>query len=382
MTSGGALVTSSTGIRVTSRPREQWADNLRVVVVAGVIVAHTATGYLSDIAHWPYEELTSSVLWGTVLTFPAAAGALFGLGPLFLLAGWFSVRSLQHRGPVGFAGSRLVRLGLPVAAYALLVNPLANTVSDLPFADAHGFGYYVRIPEFGVMWFVVALLAFSLVYAALRQARPARPAGRTVSLGTLLVAAGAMIAVASYAVWQLWPWNSNALLGARLGEWPQGAVLFALGVHAGENGWLDDVPRSVSSRLTWVAGLGTVLTFGLFGVLEAVGTSEGVLNQASGPGTLLFAVLDGTVAVSLTLWFILWVRRRWPTHGPVLDKGARGSYATYLLHPLVLTTIMVILAPVPLPPELKFVVVSLLGVTACFTVGYAMTRVPGVSKIL
>jgi glucans biosynthesis protein C len=92
-------MTSSTGIRVTSRPREQWADNLRVLVVAGVIVAHTAGGCLSEIGDWPYQELTPSALWGTVLIFPVMAGALFGLGPLFLLAGWFSVRSLQHRGP-------------------------------------------------------------------------------------------------------------------------------------------------------------------------------------------------------------------------------------------------------------------------------------------
>lgn len=375
-------MTSSTGIRITSRPREQWADNLRVLVVAGVIVAHTGLGYLSDIADWPYHERTSSALWGIVLVFPLMAGALFGLGPLFLLAGWFAVRSLQHRGPGGFAGSRLVRLGVPVAVYVLLVNPLANTVSDLADEDPHGFGYYLRIPEFGVMWFVVALLVFSLAYAGLRQVRPARPAGKAIGLGVLLVVAGVTIAVASYGLWQVWPWNSNAFVVARLGEWPQAAVLFGLGVHAGENRWLDDVSRSVSSRLAWVAGLGTVLTFGLFGVLEALGATEPVLSQAAGLGTVIFALLDGTVAISLTLWFVLWIRRRWPTHGPVLGKAARGSYATYLLHPLVLTTVMVLFAPLPLPPEVKFVLVSLLGVAACFTVGYAVTRVPGVAKVL
>jgi glucans biosynthesis protein C len=275
-----------------------------------------------------------------------------------------------------------VRLGLPVAAYVLLVHPLTNTVSDLPFADAHGFGYYVRILDFGVMWFVVALLVFSLVYAGLREVRPAGPARNPVRLGVLLVVAGAGIAVASYAVWQVWPWNSDALFGSRLGEWPQGAVLFALGVHAGENGWLDDVPRSVSSRLALVAALGTFLAFGLFGLLVALGGAEEVVDHAAGIGTGLFALLDGVVAISLSLWFVLWIRRRWPTHGLLLGKAARGSYATYLLHPLVLTTIMVTLAPLPLPPELKFVLVSLLGVTACFTVGYALTRVPGVSRIL
>ncbi len=31
---------------VESRPREQWADNLRVAVIAGVIVLHAGAGLL------------------------------------------------------------------------------------------------------------------------------------------------------------------------------------------------------------------------------------------------------------------------------------------------------------------------------------------------
>jgi glucans biosynthesis protein C len=101
-------MTSSDAV-VTSRPRELWVDNLRVLVVAGVIVVHAATGYITGVADWYYDELTSSAVWSTALAFPAVAGALFGLGPLFLIAGWLSPRSLAHRGPGGFAGSRLLR---------------------------------------------------------------------------------------------------------------------------------------------------------------------------------------------------------------------------------------------------------------------------------
>jgi peptidoglycan/LPS O-acetylase OafA/YrhL len=75
-------------------------------------------------------------------------------------------------------------------------------------------------------------------------------------------------------------------------------------------------------------------------------------------------------------------RRRWPSHGPLLGKAARASYATYLIHPLVLTTIMVLLAPVALAPEIKFVLVAIAAVAACYLVGYALTRVPGISKVL
>ena len=36
--------------------RELWVDSLRVLLIAGVIVVHTATGYILDIAGWYYED--------------------------------------------------------------------------------------------------------------------------------------------------------------------------------------------------------------------------------------------------------------------------------------------------------------------------------------
>lgn len=100
--------------------RELWVDSLRVLVIAGVIVAHTATGYVVDIAGWYYDdERSTSDFWSTLVTIPAFFGAVFALGPLFVVAGWFSVRSIARRGPAGFERSRLLRLGVPVVVYVV-----------------------------------------------------------------------------------------------------------------------------------------------------------------------------------------------------------------------------------------------------------------------
>jgi len=64
-------------------------------------------------------------MWLVLLSGPALIGGAFALGPLFLLAGWFSARSLARRGPGGFARSRLLRLGVPLAVYVLLIDPLS-----------------------------------------------------------------------------------------------------------------------------------------------------------------------------------------------------------------------------------------------------------------
>ncbi len=69
-------------------------------------------------------------------------------------------------------------------------------------------------------------------------------------------------------------------------------------------------------------------------------------------------------------------------HGVMLGKAAQASYATYFIHPLVLTSVMVLFAWVALAPEIKFVLVAAAGVAVCFAAGHALTRVPGISKVL
>jgi surface polysaccharide O-acyltransferase-like enzyme len=362
---------------VERRPREQWADNLRVLVIAGVVVLHAATAYLTPIAGWYYEERTTSTVWLVLLSGPALLGATFALGPLFLLAGWFSARSLARRGPGGFAGSRLLRLGVPLVVYVVLIDPLTAYLGGgwrtVPLGT--------RPMEVSVLWFVAALLVFSLAYAALRRLRPA-PAPRRPLRAGVLAAAVAAIAVTSFALWQLWPANEVMFLNLRLGSWPQGAVLFALGVLGAEAGWLDALPSALARRLGWVAAAGVAGLVTLMVSLVVTRGADQALVMGADLPTMAFALLDGLIAVSGTLWFIAWLRGRWPSHGPLLGKAARASYATYVAHPLVLTAVMVAMAAVPLAPEIKFLLVAPAAVAACFAAGYALTRVPGLSKVL
>ena len=362
-----------------SRPREQWADNLRVAVIAGVIVMHTATSYVVDIGWYYDDELTTSGVWPMILSPPAMIGALFALGPLFLVAGWFSARSLAHRGPGGFVRSRLLRLGVPLLVFVLLIHPLTNYLGNLR-QEHRSFASYLATTEVGVMWFVAALLTFTVAYAALRCVRPAAQP-RPLRPG-LLAAAALAIAVSSFAVWQPWPVTGDTFLNLRWGEWPQGAVLFALGVHGAEAGWLEDFPPVLARRLGWVAAAGVAALMTLVLYLVLAGGEDQALTMGGVLPTMAFALLDGVIAVTGTLWFLSWLRRRWPAHGVVLGKAARASYATYFIHPLVLTSVMVLFAWVALAPEIKFVLVAAAGVAVCFTAGYALTRVPGISKVL
>jgi len=125
-------------------------------------------------------DRSTSKVWSTALV-PAWILPGYALGPLFLVAGWFSARSLAHKGAGAFARARLLRLGVPLIIFIFLINPLASYLGEL------GRGGHASLARdlsagrgAGPMWFVAALLAFSLAYAMLRRVH-APPLARRLS---------------------------------------------------------------------------------------------------------------------------------------------------------------------------------------------------------
>jgi len=385
MASSQEILASPHEVPAEPGQRERWADSLRVLVIAVVVVFHTATAYLAG-SDWYYMDRTTSQVWSTAF-FPAYVISMFGLGPLFLVAGWFSARSLAHKGATGFARARLLRLGGPLIVFIFLIDRLAAYLGDLgrrqhpSLADYWGVRPQSGGPyEAGPMWFVAALLAFSLAYALLRRLH-APPVARRRSGTQVMAAAAILITVAAFLAWRWWPVDdASTFLNLRWGLWPQGAVLFALGVWAGEAGSLQDL-TAWARLLGWTALAAAVMLVALAVYEKARGNFESALHGAGWP-IMLTAVLYGIISVAFTVWFTALIRARWSGDGPLRARAGRASYATYVLHPLVLTAIMVLFASLALAPELKFLVVAVVAVPVCFLAGYAATRVPGISKAL
>jgi hypothetical protein len=230
------------------------------------------------------------------------------------------------------------------------------------------------------MWFVALLLLLSLAYPGLRRLRPTR-GGVTAACGRrYLLAAAAGIAAGSFAVRLVSPLGEETFANLRWEAWPQGIGLFALGVLAGERGWLTVLDRRLvrgCGRAAVMAVLGLTALAAWALVTDRLDAVAGGLAWTSAA----FAGLEGLGAVGSSLWLVAWFRRRWDRPGPLVRRAGRGSYAAYVLHPPVLVVLSLLARPLPVPPEAKFVLVAAGGVAAAFAAGVGLTRLRAGARI-
>jgi glucans biosynthesis protein C len=160
-----------------------------------------------------------------------------------------------------------LRLGAPLIVFIFVINPLATYLGYLRAARHPSLAHYLGgTYGAGPLWFVAALLVFSLAYALLRRVRPP-PVARRWSEAQIMVAAAVLIAVTAFLVWR-WspPDDANTFLSLMWASWPQGAGLFALGIWAGETGSLDDLTAR-ARQLGWTA-LAAAVMFVALGAYE------------------------------------------------------------------------------------------------------------------
>ena len=138
-------------------------------LVAGVI-ATPATAIYGPGGGWIYTEHSHAYVASIALGIVGLLGSLFWLGLFFLLAGMVTPGSLRRRGLNNFTRERLLRLGLPLVVYIVIVMPLTKLMVAESLGQVHTSPITWTVKavwplDAGVLWFVAALLVFSSTYA-------------------------------------------------------------------------------------------------------------------------------------------------------------------------------------------------------------------------
>jgi glucans biosynthesis protein C len=90
-----------------------------------------------------------------------------GMGFFFLLAGYFTPGSYDRKGSKSFLLDRLIRLGIPLLIYDLLIDPLVVYIASGLHGSYWSFYSNYLLHERGIangpVWFIAVLLLFSLI---------------------------------------------------------------------------------------------------------------------------------------------------------------------------------------------------------------------------
>lgn len=364
--------------------RLPYIDNLRWVMIFLVISMHAADTY-SPLGSWYFTDRTP-LSHGSLIFFAAWQMYLqsFFMGLLFFVAGFFLPPSLERKGPARFIRDRAYRLGLPVLFYMFVLGPVTeyyvahSWTSTRPTSMANEWIKHIRNGEFlqenGPLWFCLALLIFSVTYAALRPRtrKEATPPPDTNTLIGFALLVGAVTFVVRSA-------QVPTFLNMQLRDFPQYILLFAAGIWASRGGWLARLQASAAIR--WVCAVLPLGFAGWFAILFGGGKMNHVARwtwQAAG-----LALWESFTCIAISLGLLVLFRERFNVQGRLSKFLSDNAFTVYVFHPPIVILGARALHGVDWPPVVKFATLTIVGIIASFTLSAAVfRRIPLVRSIL
>lgn len=369
--------------------RMVFVDHIRVVLTILVVIHHLALTYGAfggAPGLWYTFELTKDVPSILLLSVLVLIDQSFFMGSFFLLSGYFTPGSYDRKGAGAFFRDRLLRLGIPLVIFTVLINPLTSYFgawgSNIPEMQAavKTLPYWVLMGP-GPLWFVEALLIFASLYAVWRRAGRRQstptpgnsqpPAFSSIVLFTLALAVVTfLVRLWAPAGWWIQPLNFQ------LAYFPQYISLFVVGLIAYRRNWFLTIP-------SWIGKVGLGAAIGATIVLLPLALS----SLADFPGGLhwqafAYALWEAIMAVGMSTGLLVLFRQRFNRQGRVGKFLSGQAYAVYIIHAPVITGLAFALRDVHLYPLLKLVLAVLIGIPLCFGCGYLLRRLPFARKIL
>ncbi len=378
-----------------STTRLLFLDNLRWGVIVLVIAVHAAVTY-SHVGSWYYLEPgkpgpASSIFF----IFLQAHLQAFFMGLLFFIAGYFVPGSCDRKGVRRFISDRVVRLGVPTLLYVAVIQPATvyyllspERGEPLPSPGSVFHRYFASLDFLGgtgPMWFALALLIFTVIYALLRPAAKP-PEGQADDLpgDAAVVGLIAIITAGAFLIRTIQPIGTS-VLNMQLCYFTQYIVLFVVGIRAYRGNWLVRLPRTLGIRWRRLALIIGPLLFTALGV-ASVTLGHGDITAFAGGWhwqSLAWCLWESFFCVGFNLGLLVLFRERWNHQGPFARFMSVNAFAVYVFHPPILIAITLSLRGLAVLPVQKFLLAVVLTVPVCFLASeYVFRRVPGLKRIL
>lgn len=361
--------------------RLHFVGPIRIFLIALVVAQHSAEAYVSTGGNWMVNDPVKS---GALLPLFIWNGTFF-MGFFFLISGYFLEASIARNGLRGAVLSRVLRLGLPLLIFVVLVNGLIGYLMTGSEASYPEFVLRTYLlggnAEFGPLWFIAHLLLYVLIYAALRALLigagpfplkvPAPGPGQVLAFAFVLGIVTLLIRIR----YPIDDWiRLFGLVRAEPARMPQYVSLFLIGIVAGQNDWFTKIGTRMATAW-FLAGLA------IFAVMTAWAAPRLVVPDDMGL-RLAWGFLEAFVGTGTILGLLVFFRARFANPSRLARTLEGNVYGVYLIHVYAVIGLQAALRPLPWPAEAKFLAVWAGAIAISFALTALARLVPAVRRIV
>lgn len=381
--------------------RIHYLDNIRSIVIVGVVVFHSILAYVF-VCPWWYVSDPPPIPHSFI--FIAVMDVLI-MPPLFLIAGLLARPSFARKGPRSFMAGKVKRLLVPFLLLTVLFSPIMPFIRQYLRAAGSGnvpegfWSFWLSFMRSGTKiyaspvgassdlvvnqyWFLMLLFIFFAGYALYNSMRgknggktethiPEKPVSRSTLLGKiaiffLLVEAGWILAclliegtlwLTLGGLWQVQPAKIPIYLG-----------FFLAGVYIERRDLLPAIV-GITRPVVWFA----VALVSIAAYLLIVLKTFGVPNVSM---ILILAVrmLRIIMLISVSLWLFTLFHNRFNRATTMWKELSANSYNIYLIHMVVVVVFQMLVLALPLPSIIKYGIVSVMTLLVCYLASRFIVR--------
>lgn len=368
-----------------SKSRLFYIDNLRIFLISLVVLHHLAITYGAP-GGWYYNE--SQAVFPEIIPMAmfVAGNQAFFMGMFFFISAFFVLPSLARKGTKVFIKDRLIRLGIPMLIYYFILSPFTVFINlkyiqgeNLSFTEVLKNGWGI---SFGPMWFVEALLLFTAMFLLIRKLKLKITLKFPSTLAILWVAF--LIGLGQFVIRMWLPvGSSHDFTNFQPPFFLQYVFLFAFGIIAFQNNWLDSI--SLKTGRNWFI-VSQVLIFIGFPALFILGGAMETGTEYFMGGlrwqSFAYAIWEQILCVSMVLGLLGIAKRKLNFQGKTAKVLSESSYGVYVFHPPVLLVISALFLQWNINQLLKFIALAPLALLSCFVLAILLKKIPGVNKVL
>jgi glucan biosynthesis protein C len=374
-----------------------YIDNIRILLIILVILHHLAITYGAP-GGWYYHEYSKSqldIITSIVLTLFVVVNQSFFMGVFFFISGYFTPKSLDRKGSGGFLKDRLLRLGIPILFYIIVISPIVRYLLTL-VTNQYRFTIwdfisqytnYIRNPEVGPLWFIEFLLMLSFVYVMWRIFITHQDNGIKITPkipnNLIIIFFTAIIGLVTFIIriWLPVGWIFQPL-DLQFPFISQYISMFVIGIIAYRGNWLRQIDKKMANGwqiITWVLVLCLPILFMLSGGLQGdVSSALGGVHWQS----FTYALWEQFVCIGMIISLLAVFYYRFNNQGSLLKAMSASVFTVFIFHAPILVSLTLLLNEVNLYPLVKFILVAPLVVILCFLIANILRKLPFAREIL